>query len=95
MWTNADRVFRAHRGGAEVFGLVQEAVVSLCSRRVSMLVQARVERKDIAMTPWEIKAKEFVNCNCAYGCPCQFNALPTQGQLRGRRGHGDRTGSLR
>ena len=47
-----------------------------------MLVQARVERKDIAMTPWEIKAKEFVNCNCAYGCPCQFNALPTKGTAR-------------
>jgi hypothetical protein len=31
------------------------------------------------MTPWEIKATELVNCNCAYGCPCQFNALPTYG----------------
>lgn len=31
------------------------------------------------MTPWEIKAREFVNCNCDYGCPCQFNALPTHG----------------
>ena len=31
------------------------------------------------MTPWEIQADEFVNCNCAYGCPCQFNALPTHG----------------
>jgi hypothetical protein len=31
------------------------------------------------MTPWEIKATEFVNCNCSYGCPCQFNALPTHG----------------
>ena len=31
------------------------------------------------MTPWEIKAKEFANCNCSYGCPCQFNALPTSG----------------
>ena len=28
---------------------------------------------------WEVKAREFVNCNCAYGCPCQFNALPTHG----------------
>ena len=28
---------------------------------------------------WMIKAREFVNCNCAYGCPCQFNALPTHG----------------
>ncbi len=31
------------------------------------------------MTPWEIKATELVSCNCAYGCPCQFNALPTHG----------------
>jgi hypothetical protein len=31
------------------------------------------------MTPWEIRGRELVNCNCAYGCPCQFNALPTQG----------------
>jgi len=31
------------------------------------------------MTPWEIRATEFSNCNCAYGCPCQFNALPTHG----------------
>jgi len=30
-------------------------------------------------TKWTIKAREFVNCNCAYGCPCQFNALPTYG----------------
>jgi len=31
------------------------------------------------MTPWEIKARSFVNCNCDYGCPCQFNAMPTHG----------------
>ncbi len=31
------------------------------------------------MTPWEIQADEIGNCNCAYGCPCQFNALPTHG----------------
>lgn len=31
------------------------------------------------MISWELKMKEFVNCNCAYGCPCQFNALPTYG----------------
>lgn len=28
---------------------------------------------------WEFEGREFVNCNCAYGCPCQFNALPTHG----------------
>ena len=26
-----------------------------------------------------LKGREFNNCNCAYGCPCQFNALPTHG----------------
>lgn len=28
---------------------------------------------------WTIEGREFVHCNCAYGCPCQFNALPTKG----------------
>ena len=31
------------------------------------------------MTPWEIKGQELANCNCSYGCPCQFNAPPTDG----------------
>lgn len=31
------------------------------------------------MALWEIHGRELVNCNCAYGCPCQFNALPTFG----------------
>lgn len=25
---------------------------------------------------------EFINCNCAWGCPCQFNSLPTYGDCR-------------
>jgi hypothetical protein len=32
------------------------------------------------MTDWEIHGIEVTNCNCAWGCPCQFNALPTTGQ---------------
>ena len=28
---------------------------------------------------WEIHAVVVANCNCAYGCPCQFDALPTYG----------------
>src|SRR5579872_6654264 len=31
------------------------------------------------MIQWEIKGRELANCNCASGCPCQFNSLPTQG----------------
>lgn len=30
-------------------------------------------------TSWMIKGRDFSHCNCAYGCPCQFNALPTHG----------------
>ena len=33
-------------------------------------------------TQWAIHCREFVNCNCAYGCPCQFNALPTYGDCK-------------
>ena len=28
---------------------------------------------------WTIKGREFVQCNCDYGCPCQFNSRPTHG----------------
>jgi hypothetical protein len=33
-------------------------------------------------TIWTIKGREFAQCNCAYGCPCQFNAVPTHGDCR-------------
>ena len=36
---------------------------------------------------WRVKATELVNCNCAYGCPCQFNALPTHGDCRAAIGY--------
>ncbi|HEX9756308.1 MAG TPA: DUF1326 domain-containing protein [Nitrospiria bacterium] len=28
---------------------------------------------------WMLRGKEFTNCNCAYGCPCQFNSPSTHG----------------
>lgn len=31
------------------------------------------------MTSWEFQGRELVHCNCAYACPCQFNALPDKG----------------
>ena len=34
------------------------------------------------MTDWTLKGREFANCNCSYGCPCQFNALPTDGTCK-------------
>ncbi|MFY0690498.1 MAG: DUF1326 domain-containing protein [Paracoccaceae bacterium] len=31
------------------------------------------------MKDWHIQAEEIANCNCNYGCPCQFGVLPTTG----------------
>ena len=28
---------------------------------------------------WMIRGSEFSNCNCAFGCPCQFNSASTHG----------------
>ncbi len=39
------------------------------------------------MIEWYIKAREFANCNCDYGCPCQFNALPTTGNCEAAVGY--------
>lgn len=36
----------------------------------------------MTQTPFLIKGMEYGNCNCAYGCPCQFMALPTYGSCQ-------------
>jgi hypothetical protein len=35
------------------------------------------------MVDWYVEGVSFVNCNCDYGCPCQFERRPTQGNCRG------------
>ena len=35
------------------------------------------------MVDWYVEGVEFGNCNCAYGCPCQFEQRPTHGACRG------------
>jgi hypothetical protein len=37
----------------------------------------------MAAVPWHLKGEEAGGCNCAWGCPCQFNALPTHGHCEG------------
>lgn len=32
---------------------------------------------------WTMKGPHLKNCNCAFGCPCDFNAPPTQGPCEG------------
>jgi hypothetical protein len=33
--------------------------------------------------PWKYTADYYESCNCAYGCPCNFNGFPTKGFCRG------------
>jgi hypothetical protein len=37
----------------------------------------------MAIVDWYLEATAFGNCNCDYGCPCQFESLPTEGHCRG------------
>jgi hypothetical protein len=34
------------------------------------------------MTDWRIRGPEIVTCNCSWGCPCQFNSLPSEGNCQ-------------
>jgi hypothetical protein len=36
----------------------------------------------MAFVEWKMQGTEVSNCNCATGCPCQFNSLPTHGNCR-------------
>ena len=36
----------------------------------------------MAYVDWAISGPAIANCNCDWGCPCQFNALPTHGDCR-------------
>ena len=35
------------------------------------------------MTKWSLRGTVLIACNCDYGCPCNFNALPTRGKCEG------------
>lgn len=37
----------------------------------------------MARIDWYVEGIEFGNCNCDYGCPCQFESLPTHGACHG------------
>ncbi len=37
----------------------------------------------MAYANWRLEGEWMKNCNCAFGCPCDFNARPTQGYCKG------------
>lgn len=45
-------------------------------------------------TTWRLQGEEVGSCNCDWGCPCQFNALPTHGNCYAFIGFEIETGHL-
>jgi hypothetical protein len=37
----------------------------------------------MAHLDWRLEGEWMKNCNCAFGCPCDFNAKPTNGHCEG------------
>jgi len=37
----------------------------------------------MTVADWRIRAKYYEACNCAHGCPCNFNGFPTHGNCDG------------
>jgi hypothetical protein len=37
----------------------------------------------MASSDWRLEGEWIKNCTCAFGCPCDFNALPTEGYCKG------------
>jgi hypothetical protein len=40
----------------------------------------------MAYADWRLEGEWMKNCSCAFGCPCDFNARPTQGYCKGLAG---------
>jgi hypothetical protein len=36
----------------------------------------------MSLVEWNMQGWEVANCNCNWGCPCQFNQLPTHGNCK-------------
>src|SRR6187431_1076235 len=45
--------------------------------------QAATRRSAMAGPDWRLDGEWIKNCNCAFGCPCDFNARPTHGHCDG------------
>ena len=40
----------------------------------------------MAQPNWRLEGEWIKNCSCAFGCPCDFNARPTNGECKGLAG---------
>src|SRR5438552_664156 len=63
--------------GTSVDGL---NAIYLGPANLPLVGSAFVSETRLMATKWRIAGEEIGSCNCSWGCPCQFNALPTHGR---------------
>ena len=49
---------------------------------------------DNSSPQWQMEAQQILSCNCDYGCPCNFNALPTYDNCEALIGYHVRKGNF-
>jgi hypothetical protein len=47
-----------------------------------LITRFQNEEAVMAFVEWNMQGTELANCNCNWGCPCQFNSLPDKGHCR-------------
>ena len=52
-------------------------------RKTTSPLETQQREVSMAEPKWRMKGKYIKNCNCAFGCPCDFNARPTRGHCEG------------
>ena len=62
---------------------VRQTLFDTCGKlsAAALARSALVKRFGHEQCKMENQGGEVVSCDCAWGCPCQFNALPTEGRI--------------
>jgi hypothetical protein len=47
------------------------------------LIKKQMKEEAMSAANWRLEGEWIKNCNCAFGCPCDFNARPTNGACEG------------
>jgi hypothetical protein len=54
-------------------------IENFSSREIRGRTRWDILSKALQMTPWQLDITQMQNCNCDFGCPCQYTVKPTHG----------------
>jgi hypothetical protein len=67
------------RSGRSFVAAVTELASAVAETRRESLGEPAI----MTDSDWRLEGEWIKNCNCAFGCPCDFNARPTHGECHG------------